>query len=475
MKFYSDIHQPNRIKAEGVGTVAVCSESGAGDLVQLLVAAGNAALEINLANPIAAAETMPEIYRLRKAGSFSAGWIDTTALTWSSYFEPCPSDRAAPQSAPHGSDSTELEINNMGVFQIEGVWRYRFMLKGMRYFKALPECKNKTQAKAAEDARKTKIREGRDDGPEAGTNFRSFVKDDFLPWVEAELSPGTYQSYKWRSEALIAAFGRLDLAEVSQVAIERFKRQQQQRVTRRGEKQSPASVNRYLQILASIFTRAQELGMIKRDERPKIECARETGARIRYLSIEEEKALLRAADAWPYLRDLIVIGLATGLRRKELFSLQEKCVDLALSLINVYGKGGKLRRIPLAPSGETRAILLRRIRESKSEWLFTSPHSGGKLTRVDKSLAKACELAKIAPAITLHTLRHTFCTRLAAAGVDIRTISELAGHEDIETTMRYTHLVESRAHEAIQKLAEFREDYHKITTAEVLKFEAKAR
>jgi site-specific recombinase XerD len=351
-----------------------------------------------------------------------------------------------------------------------GVWRYRFMHRGKRYFGADPTWKNKGEAKAARDRRRIAVREDREDKAEADTNFKAFVEDRFLPHIETNKSPGTYQSYKWRCDDLIEAFGKLDLSQVSEIGIERFKREQLKRKTKRGAEQSAASVNRYLQILASIFTRAEILKLRSKDDRPKIETLREDNQRLRYLSTDEEKRLLAAAAAWPWLEEIIIVGLATGLRRDELFSLRKDDIDLSLNLVNVLdGKGGKARSVPLDPEGEARRILERLRKDSRSEWIFTSPHSGAKLTRVDKSIAKACELAKIEPA-TLHTLRHTFCTRLAAAGVDVRTIKELAGHGDLATTMRYMHLVESNKHQAIRRLS----NYHEITTAEVVPMKQKA-
>lgn len=357
-----------------------------------------------------------------------------------------------------------------GVWLRAGIWRYRFMHNGRRYFGTAPEAKNKTEARAARDRRRIAVREGREDRAEAETNFRSFVIETFLPWVETNKSAGTYQSYKWRSSILVEAFGKLDLSEVSQIGIERFKRDQLKRKTKRGAEQSPASVNRYLQILASIFTRAEELGLIEKSRRPKIETLREKNQRLRYLSADEEERLLAAAAGWSHLKDLIIVALATGLRRDELFSLLRDDVDLSLNLVTVTdGKGGKMRTVPIDPEGEAARVLERLKKDSRSEWIFTSPHSGGKLTRVDKSIARACEIAKIEPA-TLHTLRHTFCTRLAAAGVDVRTIKELAGHADLSTTMRYMHLVESNARQAVRRLT----NYHKITTPEIISMKQKA-
>lgn len=350
------------------------------------------------------------------------------------------------------------------VWKEKDIWRYRFMLNGRSYFKSLPGVKMKSDAIAAMEARRTRVREGRDNEPDTSTNFKAFVEETFLPWAETNLSPGSYKSYKWRCDVLIEAFGKLDIGAVSQIAIEKFKRAELNRVTIRKATQSAASVNRTLQVLASIFSRAVELKLIHRDDRPKIETLREENQRIRYLTVGEEKALREAAaEKWPYLDDIVCVGCATGLRLDELFSLKKNHVDLSLSLLHVLdGKGGKARTVPLDPKGEAAGILARLVVESKSEYIFTSPHSGGKLTRVNKSLASACELAGIT-GVTLHTLRHTFCTRLAAAGVDVRTIMELAGHEDISTTLKYTHVVKANTHDAVRRLTalQTQTDLHK--------------
>jgi site-specific recombinase XerD len=56
--------------------------------------------------------------------------------------------------------------------------------------------------------------------------------------------------------------------------------------------------------------------------------------------------------------------------------------------------------------------------------------------------------------MTWHTLRHTFISRLVMAGVDLRTVMELAGHKTIQMTMRYAHLAPGHAAKAVEKLCE---------------------
>ena len=52
----------------------------------------------------------------------------------------------------------------------------------------------------------------------------------------------------------------------------------------------------------------------------------------------------------------------------------------------------------------------------------------------------------------VHILRHTFCSRLAARNVPVLTIKELAGHQSLETTMRYMHLSSAAPREGIRAL-----------------------
>jgi site-specific recombinase XerD len=63
--------------------------------------------------------------------------------------------------------------------------------------------------------------------------------------------------------------------------------------------------------------------------------------------------------------------------------------------------------------------------------------------------------------VTWHIFRLTYISRLVMAGVDLRTVQELAGHKDIKMTTRYAHLAPAHKLAAVDRLAEYRKEHEK--------------
>lgn len=172
------------------------------------------------------------------------------------------------------------------------------------------------------------------------------------------------------------------------------------------------------------------------------------------LSMEEIDALLSQpkTDSFVGARDQAILELlyATGMRVSELCQL--KIADLSDTFVKVRGKGKKERIIPVGKKAIA-AIdhYLIHFRKEENPFLFLSTRKKT-IDRITvwnrvKIYAKSAGIRK---SISPHTLRHSFATHLLENGADLRLIQEMLGHEDINTTDRYTHLTGGRVKTAFK-------------------------
>jgi integrase/recombinase XerD len=164
----------------------------------------------------------------------------------------------------------------------------------------------------------------------------------------------------------------------------------------------------------------------------------------------DEVARLFAAVSDLRDRLLLQTAYAAGLRISEVVRLHVGDIDSQRLLLHVRAaKGRKDRLVPLSP------LLLERLRDywrrdRPHTWLFPGHTPGGHLSigQAQRLCRQAVRAAGIAKKASMHTLRHSYATHLLEGGTDLLTLQKLLGHNQLSTTVRYTHVEQSHLQRA---------------------------
>ena len=259
---------------------------------------------------------------------------------------------------------------------------------------------------------------------------------------------------------LVPFFGRKELSRITPKDVERY-------IIVKRDTLSLKTIRNHLNVAHAVF----ELGLrkgwchmnpVKLADRPIL---RTTETRIRLLEQRELEQLL--ASEFPQdpfgkvERVLILTAAMTGLRQGELLGLRWRDVDFEARRVRVVspfvrGEFGdpksttSARSVPLASrvADELRLWRWGSLYDHDDDLVFAHPLAGTPLDRskVVRRFTKQLERAGVRR-VTFHELRHTFGTRMAAAGVPMRTIQHWMGHSDAKTTQIYVHFQPS-AYEA---------------------------
>lgn len=201
------------------------------------------------------------------------------------------------------------------------------------------------------------------------------------------------------------------------------------------------------------------------------------------LTREEVKAVLELMQGTPRLMAELLYG--AGLRIHECVTLRVKVIDLKSRTVSIRNSKGNKDRTSVLPERLVSPLqqhLLRVVSLHRDDlarggglapmpdalsrkypsasasfpWQFAFPSAtarpwgdSGRLVRwhcsdstIQRAFKQALVAAKVNKHASVHCLRHSFATHLLAAGTDIRTIQLLLGHNSLQTTMIYTHVLQ---------------------------------
>lgn len=202
-------------------------------------------------------------------------------------------------------------------------------------------------------------------------------------------------------------------------------------------------------------------------DRPK----NQTEHKVTYLNKAEINKLFKVVEQNPNksmaIRDMTLFSLAiaTGLRASALLNINIEDIDFENGIINVIEKRKKIREIPIGENIQDALKEWINVRNKKFENIKTTAlFLSNKKDRLsgeaaNDALKSYCIEAGIQKHITLHKLRASTATNLAAAKVDLQTIAYILGHSNTAVTLRYTAILDENkknAKDILDKLTQRR-------------------
>lgn len=316
-----------------------------------------------------------------------------------------------------------------------------------------------SEARQAEKERKErealeKVRQEKD-----ALTFGEFFKKTYYPIAERSKKPGSYKTEWGHFKIWIEpAIGAIPLKDLRPIHLERLKKTLQE------ANKSARTIQYIFATVRGCWNTARKHRIIEGDsptkavKKPKVE-----NKRVRYLSAEEAQSLLEELKS----RDLATyrmafISLFTGLRAKEIFSLNWKNLDRGKGLLWVMdGKGVKSRPVYIPNQVKD---LFKEMTEGKPEDLIFPGPKGKVFPQIPRVFDRAIKKLGFNEGITdrrekfvFHNLRHTAASYLIQNGVDLYTVKEILGHSTITLTERYSHLADQSLKQAANKMPDLTE------------------
>lgn len=284
--------------------------------------------------------------------------------------------------------------------------------------------------------------------------------DDFLEYItnNRKVSENTVAAYRQD----IQAFGRF----LTQSGIEEFSQATNTQVVSylmqlKQAGKSKATVNRKLASIRALYRYLQGKGEVQENPTEGIKSPKINRKEISYLTIEEVEALLASPDdsvKGKRDRAMLEVLYATGIRVSEIIELRLADVNLHMGFVMCNGNHGRARIVPMggparkalqAYLDESRPALVRQQEEEPDPGqdapLFVN-YMGEQFTRQGfwKILKQYGKEADLEEKLTPQTLRNSFAMHMVQNGIDMKSLQELMGHEDILATQVYFEHMRNR-------------------------------
>lgn len=285
-------------------------------------------------------------------------------------------------------------------------------------------------------------------------DLRTFFRFMITEWNDLSLSDDEFE--------------KLSIKEISQDDVRRVTQKniiQYMMFAGKKRNNSPTTRMRKLSALKSFFRYAHvKEHIIDVNPTADVDAPKKSATLPKYLTVEEAVHLIRTVkndkESKTRVRDyaIIVLFLNTGMRLSELIGLNLESFDSELTTVKVLGKGSKERIIYLNNAARSAMIEYlhqrldpRHVRTSSNAVFLSGRENRISNKTVQWMVNKYLKMAGYgSKGLSVHKLRHTAATLMYQSGkVDIRVLKDILGHEQLNTTQIYTHVVDKNLENAV--------------------------
>ena len=258
------------------------------------------------------------------------------------------------------------------------------------------------------------------------------------------------------SAVLQKHFGMKSAREIKPTDIEAFQYKMLGTPSKRGAPYKPATVNRFVTLLKTVFNLAIRDDLIEKNPCWKVKFLPENNVRDRIASPEEFETLV---NELPEYALILSIGYYLGMREGEILNLKERQIHFEdkrdeghIELYDGETKSGEGRKIPFGSviGRPLKHHLEKRKRRGIDKLLFQTEH-GNLLGNFRRGFQRACKRAEINE-LCFHDLRHTAITNMRKAGVHTSVIMAISGHKTMAMFKRYNRIDLDDGRDAMKKL-----------------------
>lgn len=324
----------------------------------------------------------------------------------------------------------------MALYQRNNTWWIRFTTASGKRVRQSAQTTDKVKAQELHDTLKAEYWRIE----KLGEKPRRTWQEAVVRWLQEKEHKKDIEKDKAKLAWLDSYLGHLTLDQINRDLVDQIGQD------KKAESSGPTA-NRYLALLRSILRAARD-DWEWVDKVPRVRLFQEQKKRVRWITQEEAKRLLKALP--PHLAAMTAFSLATGLRQSNVSYLRWDQVSLTDGRAWIHPDESKSGRAIAVPLNEDALATLRKQLGKHSEYVFT--YRGNPVARTSTKAWKAALAKAGIEDFRWHDLRHTWASWHVQNGTSLQELQELGGWASFDMVLRYAHLAKDHLKSAARRI-----------------------